>query len=413
MKYIVMIGDGMADEPCARLEGKTPLAAAQKPYMNYLASMGVNGLVDTVPEGMTPESDTANLAIMGYDPRTYSRGRSPLEALSMGIEMQDDETAIRANLVSLSDEGEPYEEKRMLDHSADEIPTEQAAELIAAVQAALGGNGRTFYAGVSYRHCLIYKNCPAFTDYTRPHDILGKTIRAYLPQRRESAPFLEMQKRSFDLLNAQPLNLRRAAQGLKKANSLWFWGPGKKPSLPPFSEKYGLRATVVSAVDLIKGIGVCAGMRVVDVPGATGTLDTNYRGKLEAAADALLREGSDLVYIHVEAPDECGHRGELMNKVAAIERIDAEILGPLLKRMNDSGEDYAVLLLPDHPTPVRVRTHTHAPVPFVVYRRSQEAPSGFSVYDEESGRRGGVRIENGFELMEYFLARGRERDDRI
>ena len=246
MKYIVMIGDGMADEPCARLEGKTPLAAAQKPYMNYLASMGVNGLVDTVPEGMTPESDTANLAIMGYDPRTYSRGRSPLEALSMGIEMQDDETAIRANLVSLSDEGEPYEEKRMLDHSADEIPTEQAAELIAAVQAALGGNGRTFYAGVSYRHCLIYKNCPAFTDYTRPHDILGKTIRAYLPQRRESAPFLELQKRSFDLLNAHPLNLRRAAQGLKKANSLWFWGPGKKPSLPPFSEKYGLRATVVS-----------------------------------------------------------------------------------------------------------------------------------------------------------------------
>ena len=291
MKYIVMIGDGMADEPCARLEGKTPLAAAQKPYMNYLASMGVNGLVDTVPEGMTPESDTANLAIMGYDPRTYSRGRSPLEALSMGIEMQDDETAIRANLVSLSDEGEPYEEKRMLDHSADEIPTEQAAELIAAVQAALGGNGRTFYAGVSYRHCLIYKNCPAFTDYTRPHDILGKTIRAYLPQRRESAPFLEMQKRSFDLLNAHPLNLRRAAQGLKKANSLWFWGPGKKPSLPPFSEKYGLRATVVSAVDLIKGIGVCAGMRVVDVPGAPGTLDTHYRGKLEAAAARGQRSG--------------------------------------------------------------------------------------------------------------------------
>lgn len=209
----------------------------------------------------------------------------------MGIEMQDDETAIRANLVSLSDEGEPYEEKRMLDHSADEIPTEQAAELIAAVQAALGGNGRTFYAGVSYRHCLIYKNCPAFTDYTRPHDILGKTIRAYLPQRRESAPFLEMQKRSFDLLNAHPLNLRRAAQGLKKANSLWFWGPGKKPSLPPFSEKYGCAPPSFRRRSH-QGIGVCAGMRVVDVPGATGTLDTNYRGKLEAAADALLREGA-------------------------------------------------------------------------------------------------------------------------
>ena len=329
-------------------------------------------------------------------------------ARDMSLRRGDDAGTVKSKVIS-------YTKMIMdeLDEILDNNALEKAAELIAAVQAALGGNGRAFYAGVSYRHCLIYKNCPAFTDYTRPHDILGKTIRAYLPQRRESAPFLEMQKRSFDLLNAHPLNLRRAAQGLKKATSLGFWGPGKKPSLPPFSEKYGLRATVVSAVDLIKGIGVCAGMRVVDVPGATGTLDTNYRGKLEAAADALLREGSDLVYIHVEAPDECGHRGELMNKVAAIERIDAEILGPLLKRMNDSGEDYAVLLLPDHPTPVRVRTHTHAPVPFVVYRRSQEAPSGFSVYDEESGRRGGVRIENGFELMEYFLARGREREDRI
>ena len=223
MKYIVLIGDGMADEPCDRLEGKTPMEAAQKPYMNYLASMGVNGLVDTVPEGMTPESDTANLAIMGYDPRTYSRGRSPLEALSMGIEMQPDETAIRANLVALSDEGEPYEEKRMLDHSADEIPTEQAAELIAAVQDALGGNGRTFYAGVSYRHCLIYKDCPEFTDFSRPHDILGKTIRSYLPHRRESAPFLEMQKQSFDVLNAHTMKLGRAAQVLIKAISLWFW----------------------------------------------------------------------------------------------------------------------------------------------------------------------------------------------
>ncbi|PWM28021.1 MAG: cofactor-independent phosphoglycerate mutase [Clostridiales bacterium] len=403
MKYIVLIGDGMADEPIARLDGRTPMSAAAKPYMNYLASMGINGEADTVPEGMTPESDTANLAIMGYDPRRYSRGRSPLEAASMGIEMADDETAIRANLVSLSDNGEPYEEKIMLDHSSDEIPTEQAAELIAAVGEKFGSDTVKFYPGVSYRHCVIYKNCPQFDDFTRPHDILGKTIKNYLPCKSTSEVFTRMQKESFELLNEHPVNLMRASQGLKKANSLWFWGPGKKPSLPAFSDKYGLKATVVSAVDLIKGIGKCAGMHVAEVPGATGTIDTNYRGKMEAAAEALLTGGSDLVYVHVEAPDECGHRGELMNKIKAIELIDSEILGPLLRRMDESGEDYSVMVLPDHPTPIRARTHTHAPVPFVIYRKSEAKPSGVRVYDEESGRNGLLHISDGFDLMDLFI----------
>ena len=402
MKYAIILGDGMADYKIPSLAQKTPLQAARKPFIDALAKKSELGLVSTVPPALSPGSDVANLSVLGYDPAEHYTGRSPLEAASIGIPLSGTDLTLRANFVTLSGE-ERYEDRSMEDYSAGEISTAEAAELIAFLKTALDDETTELFAGVSYRHCLIYKDCPEFTDFSRPHDILGKTIRSYLPHRRESAPFLEMQKQSFDVLNAHPLNLRRAAQGLKKANSLWFWSPGKKPSLPPFSEKYGLRATVVSAVDLIKGIGICAGMRVADVPGATGTLDTNYRGKMEAAADALLREGSDLVYVHVEAPDECGHRGELMNKVSAIERIDAEILGPLLKRMNDSGEDYAVLVLPDHPTPIRVRTHTHAPVPFVIYRRTKELPSGFAVYDEESGRRGGVRIRNGFELMDFFL----------
>ena len=402
MKYIVLIGDGMADVPLRELGGKTPLQAAEKPGMNNLAQYGINGMVSTVPEDMTPESDTANLALMGYDPKVYSRGRSPLEALSMGIDMQPEDTAIRANIVALSDDGLPYEQKIMLDHSADEIPTEEARVLIEALNNRFGNENLHFYTGVSYRHCLIWKDCPDFTDFTRPHDILGKRITEYLPSKPESVPMRRLMSESFDLLNNHPVNKNRAARGLKKANSLWLWSPGKKPSLPSFKEKTGLNASVVCAADLIKGIGLCAGMRAPFIEGATGNLNTNYKGKLETAIREL-ESGADLVYIHIEAPDECGHRGEIDNKIKAIELIDSQVLVPLLKYMDSHLQPYKILLLPDHPTPIYVRTHTIDPVPFVVYSSNNKKSSLISIYDEQSGVCGGVYFDKGELLMDYFI----------
>ncbi len=402
MKYIILVGDGMADVPMRELGGRTPLNAADKPGMNYLAQNGINGRVFTVPEDMTPESDTANLALMGYDPRKYSKGRSPLEALSMGIEMQPEDTAIRANLVALSDDSLPYEEKTMLDHSSDEIPTDEARVLIEAVQERFGNDFMHFFTGVSYRHCLIRKNCPDFTDFSRPHDILDKKIKEYLPKNEQSKPMRTLMEESYELLNNHPLNLDRAKRGLKKANSLWLWSPGKKPSLPSFKEKTGLDASVVCAVDLIKGIGLCAGMRAPFVEGATGTLDTDYGAKMRAAIKEL-ENGSDLVYLHVEAPDECGHRGELENKIKAIELIDSLILVPLLDYMNKHMQPYRILLAPDHPTPIYARTHTLDAVPFVIYSSDNKKPSGIEVYDEQSGVAGGVLIEKGENLLDYFL----------
>ncbi len=402
MKYIILVGDGMPDLPIAELGSKTPLTVANKPNMNFIASMGINGRAFTVPRSMTPESDTANLALMGYNPEIYSKGRSPLEAVSMGIDMAEDETAIRANLVALSDNGEPYEDKIMLDHSSDEIPTDEAAVLIEDLNKHFENNVYKLYPGISYRHCLIWKNCPPFYDFSRPHDILGEKIGSHLPTKDTSKPFLKLMKESFDFLNNHPLNLKRAAAGKKKANSLWLWSPGKKPELPSFKSKTGLDASVICAVDLIKGIGLCAGMKAPNVDGATGNIDTNYRGKADAALNEL-RNGADLVYIHVEAPDECGHRGEVDNKVKAIELIDKEILGYMMQELDKDGEHYKILLTPDHPTPISARTHTLDAVPFVIYKSYGKRASDIKIYDEKSGFEGGIYIEDGYKLMDLFL----------
>ncbi|MBO5870578.1 MAG: cofactor-independent phosphoglycerate mutase [Clostridia bacterium] len=401
MKYIVMLGDGMADEPIASLSKKTPLEVANKPTMDYLAKHGINGMVDTVPEGMVPESDTANLAVMGYDPKIYSKGRSPLEAASIGIEMQDDETAIRANIVALGGEGD-YEDLVMLDHSSDEIPTEQAKVLIDAVQERFGNEFLKFYCGISYRHCLIWKNCPEFNDFSRPHDIIGRKIGDYLPKSESSRPMLELMKASYELLNNHPLNIERAKNGLKKANSLWFWSPGKKPSLPSFEEQTGLKGSVVCAVDLIKGIGFCAGMNVPEIEGATGTLDTNYIGKRDSAIKEL-ENGADLVYIHVEAPDECGHQGKVNDKIEAIELIDRDILTGVVDYLKSKNEPFRVLLLPDHPTPISTRTHTRAPVPFVMYDSQNEIASGVESYCEKEAKKSGLYLDKGEKLMNMLI----------
>ena len=401
MKYLVLIPDGMADEPIEALGGMTPMQKANKPCMDALAKVALVGTVSNVPEGMVPESDTANLAILSYDPKTYSKGRSPLEAVSMGIEMQPDETAYRCNVVTLSDEGEAYEDKIILDHSADEISTAEADELIKALQAHFGNDERHFYTGVSYRHCLIRKNGDDSYKFMRPHDILGRRIGEYLPRVDDGgAEFYHIMKESFDVLNHHPINEARRARGLKPANSAWFWSPGKKPQLPSFAKKWNLRGAVISAVDLIKGIGLCAGMRSIDVEGATGNVHTNYKGKADAAINAF-REGYELVYVHVEGPDECGHRAELENKVTSIERIDAEILAPVLAYLRESGEEFKIMILPDHPTPIHLRTHTIAPVPFFIYA-SDAVLEGVDTFNEKTAAAKNNYLANGYRLMEFL-----------
>ena len=401
MKYFVLIPDGMADESIATLQDKTPMEAANKPCMDALAKTAFVGTVSNVPEGMVPESDTANLAILSYDPKTYSKGRSPLEAVSMGIEMQPDETAYRCNVVTLSDEGEDYDDKIILDHSADEITTAEADQLIKALLAHFGNESRKFYTGVSYRHCLIRKNGNDTYPFMRPHDILGKRIGEYLPAKEgDGREFYNLMRESFDILNHHPVNEARRARGLKPANSAWFWSPGKKPQLPSFREKWGLGAAVISAVDLIKGIGLCAGMRSIDVEGATGNVHTNYDGKAAAAIEAF-RDGCDFVYVHVEAPDECGHRAELENKVRSIELIDSKILAPVLAYLKECGEDFKVMILPDHPTPIRLRTHTIDPVPFLIYA-SDATCEGVSCFSECTAAAKQNYLPNGYRLLELL-----------
>lgn len=402
MKYFVLIPDGMADEKISALDNRTPMEAADKPVMDSLAATSYVGTVSNVPQGMVPESDTANMAILSFDPKVYSKGRSPLEAVSMGIEMQPDETAYRCNVVTLSDEGEAYEDKIILDHSADEITTAEADELIKALDQKLGSATKKFYTGVSYRHCLIQKNGNDQYPFMRPHDILGKRIGEYLPRVDDGGEdFYCMMKESFEILNHHPVNEARRARGLKPANSAWFWSPGKKPQLPNFKEKWNLDGTVISAVDLIKGIGLCAGMRSIDVEGATGNVHTNYEGKANAAIQAF-RDGADYVYVHVEAPDECGHRAELENKVLSVELIDRKILAPVLEYLKGCGEDYRIMILPDHPTPIRVRTHTMDPVPFLIYDPKQ-AHEGVSCFSEEAAAACNRYLADGFRLMELLL----------
>lgn len=397
MKYLVVLGDGMADEPLEALGGKTPLAYAKTPVMDELAKTGEVGLVKTIPDGMKPGSDTANLAVLGYDPKLYYTGRSPLEALSIGVDMKETDVALRCNLVTLSEE-EPYEEKTILDHSSSEITTEEAAVLLEAVRKQLEWEGYHFYVGVSYRHLLIW-NRGRIVELTPPHDILERKIGSYLP---EDETLLAMQKRSFAILNEHPVNLARAAKGLHKANSLWFWGAGTRPSLKSFEEKNGKKGAMISAVDLLKGIAVGAGMRSIDVPGATGGLETNYEGKAQAAVKTLLENGDDFVYIHLEAPDEMGHQGSAERKIKAIEYLDARVLRVVKEAMDRSGEEYRLLVMPDHPTPVRLRTHTSDPIPYLLYDSRKDLHTA-SAYNEADAKKTGICREEGFRLMDVFL----------
>ncbi|MCQ2456351.1 MAG: cofactor-independent phosphoglycerate mutase [Clostridia bacterium] len=402
MKYLVLIPDGMADRPSEKLGGKTPMQIANKPTMDALASKSLCGTVLNVPAEMVPESDTANLAIMSYDPRQYSKGRSPLEAVSLGIKLAPDDTAIRCNLVTISEDEENYEDRVMIDHSSDEISTAEADELVKALNKALPMEGRHLFTGVSYRHCLIWKNASTTYDFSRPHDIIGRRIGEYLPKEDNGgAEFLEFMKKGYEVLKDHPVNKARRAAGKRPANSPWLWSPGAAPSLPSFKEKWGLDATVVSAVDLIKGIGICAEMEVVSVEGATGNYSTNYTGKANAAIDAFER-GKDFVYIHVEAPDECGHRGEYDVKPKAIEKIDSLILKPVLEYLDGTGEDYRIMVLPDHPTPLDIRTHSHEPVPFFIYDPKAEQ-RGVECFTEEKCEACATYIPDGSTLLSHLI----------
>ena len=408
MKYIVILCDGMADEPLADMGGKTPLEAARTPHMDLLAGSSEIGMVRTVPEGMAPGSDSANLSVIGYDPGKYYSGRSPLEALSIGVEMEETDVSFRCNLVTLSEEEENYEDRRILDHSPGEISTEEAEELIRALQEEFAGgdesarpcyaDGYAFYPGTSYRHLLIEKN-GRVRELTAPHDILTKRIGGYLP---EDPVLRDMMIKSYDILRDHPVNVKRRAEGKNPANSAWFWGAGTRPALTSFEEKNKVKGAMISAVDLLKGIAVGSGIHNISVEGANGGLHTNYGGKAEAAVKALTEDGFDFVYVHIEAPDEMGHQGSADDKIRAIEYIDEQVVGPVADALKDSGTDYRMLILPDHPTPVRVRTHTSDPVPYMLYDSTKKA-EGKESYSEKTGRETGIFLEEGYRLIDHLL----------
>lgn len=402
MKYIVVLCDGMADYPVDALGGKTPMEVAKKPNLDRLARFGETGLVKTVADGLKPGSDVANMSVMGYDPKTCYTGRSPLEAVSIGVNMLDTDIVFRCNLVTLSDE-ENYSDKTMVDYSGGDISTEEAHELIKAVEERFGNDVFKFYGGVSYRHCLVWHGGTLnLGKMTPPHDISGRVIGEYLSKSENAKPLIEMMKESFELLNNHPVNKKRVALGKRPANSIWLWGEGTKPSLPNFYEKYGLRGAVISAVDLLKGIAKCAGMDAPEVEGATGYIDTNFVGKAECALKEL--ETKDFVYIHIEAPDECGHRNEPENKVRAIELIDEKIVGTLLPELRKFGE-YKIMALPDHPTPIKTRTHASDPVPYLIYDSTKEHDSGILSFTENTAKLSGNFVEVGYTLMDKFLAK--------
>lgn len=403
MKYLVMLCDGMADEQNEALGNSTPMEKANKPCMDSLAAKAEVGIVKTVAEGLKPGSDVANLSVLGYEPAVYYSGRSPLEAASIGIDLKDTDVTLRCNLVTLSDD-EDYENKTILDYCADDISSEEAKILIEYIQEKLGNDVFRFYPGVSYRHCLVWSNGnPHPGVLTPPHDITGKVITDYIPKGEAVDELYDLMKKSYDLLKDHPVNQARIARGKRPANSIWLWGEGTKPLLDNFSEKFGIKGSMISAVDLLKGIAICAGMNSVDVDGATGYLDTNFDGKCKAAIEEF-KNGADLVYIHVEAPDECGHRGEIENKVKAIEMIDEHILGPVVEFLKGY-DDFAVLVCPDHPTPLSIRTHTSTPVPYLIYDSKNEINSGVKVFCEKEARETGNYIEKGFTMMNYFLTK--------
>ncbi|MDO5539305.1 MAG: cofactor-independent phosphoglycerate mutase [Eubacteriales bacterium] len=397
MKYIVVLGDGMADEPIASLGGKTPLEYAKTPVMDRLSKLSEIGLLHTIPKGMKPGSDTANLSVLGYDPAVYYSGRSPLEALSIGVPVKDSDVALRCNLVTLS-EDEPYEKKIMIDHSSGEISTGDAAVLLEAVKTGLQKEGYHFYAGTSYRHCLIWEN-GRVVPLSQPHDILTQCIEKYLP---EDEVLREMQKRSYEILADHPINIERKKNGLNPANSCWFWGAGTKPALSSFEEKNHKKGVMISAVDLLKGIAVGAGMKNIHVDDANGGLHTNYEGKAQAAVDALLKDGYDFAYIHVEAPDEMGHQGSVERKVQSIEYLDERVIRIVADQMDASGEEYRLLVLPDHPTPIRVRTHTADPVPYLLYDSTDVKQRDWR-YCERDAKMSGNYIAEGHKMMDYLF----------
>ena len=399
MKYVVVLGDGMADEPVPRLNGRTPLAYADTPALDALSRKSEIGMVSTIPKGMKPGSDTANLSVLGYDPKQYYSGRSPLEALSIGVPMKETDIALRCNIVTLSEEeGIPFSERRILDHSSGEIETKDSTVLLSAVKEELERPPYHFYAGTSYRHCLIWEGGQA-EELTAPHDVLGRQIGPYLPDDRK---LYDMMVRSYEILKDHPINRQRRKEGKNPANCCWFWGAGTRPSLPSFLEKTGKKGIMISAVDLLKGIAVGAGMDVACVEGANGGLDTNYEGKTRAALDALIRDGYDFAYIHIEAPDEMGHQGSLEKKLKAIEYLDQRVIAPLTAGLDASGLDYRLLVLPDHPTPLRLRTHTAESVPYLLYDSTAPCKSDWS-YNEAEAILSGNFFPEGPRLMDHFL----------
>lgn len=404
MKYIVVLGDGMADEPIQELGEKTPLEYAKTPTLDALSKKSEIGMVHTIPEGMKPGSDTANLSVLGYDPKKYYSGRSPLEALSIGVPMKETDIAFRCNIVTLSEEEETFEEKTIIDHSSSEISTEDCGILLEEVAKTLKKEGYHFYVGTSYRHCLIWEQGKVL-ELTPPHDVLEQGIAPYLPK---DETLLWMMKRSYEILVNHPINIERKKKGLNPANCCWFWGAGTKPGLTSFEEKTGKRGTMISAVDLLKGIAVGAGMQVIDVEGANGGLHTNYEGKTNAALKALLEDDRDFVYLHVEAPDEMGHQGSVERKCQAIEYLDQRVIAPLTHTLDEKGVDYRLLVLPDHPTPIRVRTHTSDDVPYLLYD-STKPVSGQQGYNEREAALSGHLIKQGHTIIDYLFKENREK----
>lgn len=398
MKYIVILGDGMADEPIEKLGNKTPLEVANTVCIDSMIKDSEIGLAYTVPEGMSPGSDTANLSVMGYDPKKYYTGRSPIEALSIGVDMKDTDVSFRCNVVTVSEEQENYEDKKMIDHSSGEITTEEATILINDLKEVLAKDGYAFYPGTSYRHLLVWEEGEV-VDLTPPHDILERRIGDYLPK---DEVLREMMKKSYDFLSVHPINIKRKEQGLNPANTAWFWGGGTKPALMNFEEKTGKKGAMISAVDLLKGIAVGASMQSIYVEGANGGLHTNYEGKAKAAIRTLLEEENDFVYVHVEAPDEMGHQGILEDKIKAIELLDQKIIAPIKEALDQSGEDYRMMILPDHPTPIRLRTHTSNPVPYMIYDNCKEVKGGKG-YCEKEANLSGVVFEHGYELIDHLF----------
>ena len=401
MKYIVVLGDGMAAYPIERLGNRTPLQYAKTPNIDALASHAEIGLCRTVPVGFQPGSDVANLSVMGYDPRECYTGRSPLEAISIGIDLAPTDVTLRCNLVTLSDE-ENYQDKAMLDYSSGEITTEEARELISFLKQRLDSDRFTLYPGFSYRHCLVVKNGILGHELTPPHDITDRPIRGRLPSGPLGAAYLQFMQKSALLLKDHPINRARIAAGKRPANSVWLWGEGTKPTLQNFTQKFGKRGGVISAVDLIKGIGILAGMRILEVPGATGNYDTNFAGKAAVALKALL-DDLDFVYIHMEAPDECGHQGDIEHKVYSIEQIDSQVVRPLVEGLNAAHEPFRMLICPDHPTPIAVRTHVSDPVPYLLYSSAQNYGCNARSYDEESAKATGIYCAEGYLLMQKLL----------